>query len=86
MHVQVRYPSVALAVASTSLLPNNAIAVASFICVTAGTLTIIDSTGLVRLNAFPASAGVTYQLEMLIGLGGSVVLGTGCSGTLTYDS
>jgi hypothetical protein len=54
-----------------------------FICVTAGTLTILSRLGTTVLNAFPVAAGSVYGLPIYLGVNGySVVLAGGASGTL----
>ena len=65
----------------------NGIKIGAFLAVTAGTLTITNSPGgTVLLNALPVAAGAYVPIHMNLksygGVGATVTLGGGASGTL----
>lgn len=56
-----------------------------FLAVTAGTVTVTDPTGKVLVNAVPVAAGQWLKIPFYVGIGGTVTLAGGASGTLaTY--
>lgn len=57
--------------------------VAGFICVTAGTVSIVNSKGVTIVNAFPVTAGNIYGFSLFLGNeGGSFTTAGGASGTV----
>lgn len=59
-------------------------AIAGFLAVTAGTITVTDANGDVLVNAAPLTAGAFTRIPLLFNTsaGGVVALGGGASGTL----
>ena len=81
MNVRERYTPVVMAANTT--VPLYGSDVGAFLCVTAGTITVVNSKGVTIVAAFPVSAGVYYPfLFYLDGVGGSVTTAGGASGTL----
>lgn len=85
MNVQERYAPVPLAADTTRVFNDNS-GVASFIAVTAGTITIsrqYQGVLTALLTAFPVAAGQVYDFRMFCGTHGFVVaLAGGASGTV----
>lgn len=83
MEIQERYKPVPLGANATYLFPQGApTGLGGFIAVTAGTITVTNSSSVVLLNALPVSAGVYYPLPMYTGHNATVTLVGGASGTL----
>lgn len=57
-------------------------AVAGFLAVTAGTITITRRDGVVALSGFPVASGVYYPIPIDIGPEAVIALAGGASGTL----
>ena len=74
-----------LGVNSTTILPG-ASTVDNFLAVTAGTLTLTNSAGVVVLNAFPVAAGSWTDLDFRLGPSFTVTLAGGASGTLCVSN
>jgi hypothetical protein len=85
MNVISRYQSVPLAAGASFTLPQGAIAIGYFLCTVSGTLTATDGNGIVKLLAFPVTAGNYYPLPIILQQGGSVTLTT-AAGTLGYGA
>lgn len=59
--------------------------IGGFICVTSGTLTIVNSAGTTILNAFPVTAGQSHPFSIFVGTSNATVtLAGGASGTLCF--
>lgn len=86
MNTIARYHALLVPVTTAVPLPNNAIAVGSFLAVTAGTISLQVKDGSYKLNAFPVAAGQVVALHMLCGNDAVFTSAGGASGTLTYDS
>lgn len=86
MHVQERYHCLALAANSTTVLPNNVVAVAFFAATVTGTIQISTYAGVSKLDTFPVTAGNVYKLPIITGCSPTVVLAGGAAGTIGYDS
>jgi predicted histidine transporter YuiF (NhaC family) len=57
--------------------------IGGFICITSGTLTVTDGTGMVEVNGVPVTAGVYLPLPIFLGNNGATItLAGGASGTL----
>lgn len=79
--VQEQYKPVVVGV-STSVTVTTA-ALAGFLAITAGTLTVVNASGTTVINAFPVTAGVYYPLPFVMnGNGATVTTAGGASGTL----
>jgi hypothetical protein len=81
-----RYHAMLVGVTTSVNLPNNAVAVAYFLAVTAGTISLTTKDGTVKLSAFPVTAGQSVPLLMICGPDAVFATAGGASGTLTYDS
>lgn len=81
MIVQERYSANSVAANGTFPLPGSALA--GFICVTSGTLTVTMTNGTVLVNALPVTAGAYHPLPIhMHQAGGTLTLAGGASGTV----
>src|SRR3546814_17329557 len=80
-----RYKPVVLGVNATYNFPQGAQNIGGFLCVTAGTITVVNQAGTTIVNALPVSAGVYYPMPFYLSSGssGSVTLSGGSSGDRT---
>lgn len=70
--------------AANSVTPFSAKGVDRFLAVTAGTVTITSLSGVVKLNAYPVTAGSWHEFEMFVDInGGTITTAGGASGTAT---
>jgi hypothetical protein len=82
-YIQERYTPVPLGVAVTYVFPSGSpTGIGGFLCITAGTITVTRSDGVVLVNAFPMTAGTYVPMPFATGAGATVTLGAGASGTL----
>lgn len=84
MIIQEHYKPVPLGANATYKLPDGSCYIASFLCVTSGTITVTNQRGVTVVNAYPVTAGIYHPLPYILesGSGASVVLAGGASGTL----
>ena len=81
-----RYQGMLIPVTTAVLLPNNAIAVGSFLATTAGTISLQKADGSYKIQGFPVAAGQVVTMNCLCDIGAIFTTAGGASGTLTYDS
>lgn len=81
-----RYHALIVPITNSVLLPNNCIAVGSFLAVTAGTISLVTADGTAKLTAFPVTAGQVVPMHLICGPNSTFSTAGGASGTLTYDS
>lgn len=81
-----RYHALIVPVTASVTLPNNTVAVAYFLAVTAGTITLATADGTAKLSAFPVTAGQSVPILAICGANAVFTTAGGASGTLTYDS
>lgn len=57
--------------------------IGGFLCVTSGTVTVVDARGTTVVNALPVTAGGYYPIPFYLeGAGGTVTTAGGASGTV----
>lgn len=85
MDVQERYKP--LVIGANVTVPLIGVGIGGFAAVTAGTITVVDSTGATILAAFPVAAGSVYGIPLFTGASGqagsaSFTTAGGASGTI----
>lgn len=82
MHFQERYSYAIVGVNSTYTEPQGSpTAIAGFLAVTAGTVTVTKSDGTVVVNAVPVTAGVYTPMPFHVGPRFTIMTAGGASGT-----
>lgn len=86
MLIEERYKPVVIGANTTYKLPDGVQAIAGFLCVTAGTITVVNQKGVAVVNGLPVTAGIYYPMPFYLenGSGGSVTTSGGASGTLAF--
>lgn len=84
MIIEERYKPVVIGANSTYTLPDGTQSIAGFLCVTSGTVTVVNQKGVTVVGAFPVSAGIYHPMPFYLehGSGGRVTTAGGASGTL----
>lgn len=84
MFNRLQYSPQPMAANSTYAIPAGVTSLGGFLCVTAGTITVVDNTGRTIISALPVAAGNFYSMPFFLGAGaaGLVTLALGASGCL----
>lgn len=84
MSAQIRYTPKVLAANSTTTIAE-AHGLGRFLCTAPGNITLTDGNGVAQLSAFPVTAGMSLDLQMLLqGNIWTITLAGGAAGTLLY--
>lgn len=86
MQIQELYKPTPMAANSSYNIPDSVQAIACFLCVTSGTITVVDQAGVTIINAMPVTAGVYHPMPFYLGSGisGTVTTAGGASGVVGF--
>lgn len=87
MVIEERYKPIVIGANATYRLPDGTQAIAGFLCVTAGAITVVNQKGVTVVNGLPVTAGIYYPIPFYLetGSGGSVTTSGGASGTIAFN-
>lgn len=86
MAIQERYKPIPMAVNSTYAIPASLQGIGGFLCITSGTLTLVNNAGTTIVNAVPVTAGSYLPMPFALeaGQSGSITLAGGASGVVGF--
>lgn len=86
MYIEERYRPSVIGVNATIKIPAGIQGIAGFLCITAGTVTVVNHKGVTIVNALPVTAGVYHPIPFFLDNGEAATVTTagGASGTVGY--